>query len=80
MVKEVLVSTDGGRTVHLAGSAPVAGIPQAFASPPGDPAVMTIAAGRATSSGTYWIYRSANGGRTWTTQAIQALPSMTSGR
>ncbi len=68
--KEVLVSTDGGRTVHLAGTAPVAGIPQGFASPPGDPSVITIAAAGAASSGTYWIYRSANGGKTWTTQTI----------
>jgi YVTN family beta-propeller protein len=66
--KEILTSSDGGRTVHLAGRAPASGAPEGFASPPGDPALITIAAaGTTKSSRTAWLYRSANGGRTWTT-------------
>ncbi len=68
--KEVLTSADGGRTVHLAGRAPAAGTPEGFASLPGNPAVITIAAAR-TDPGALWIYRSANHGRTWTTQTLR---------
>jgi YVTN family beta-propeller protein len=80
--KEVLISTDGGRTVHLAGAAPALGIPQAFASPPGDPELITIAASGTNSADKSWLYRSVNGGKTWTTQVIrhyqdQAFTSLT---
>lgn len=72
--KEVLVSTNGGRTVHLIGAAPGVGIPQGFASPPGDPAAMTIAAGSTDSSGLFWIYHSHNGGSSWATEVIRGVP------
>jgi YVTN family beta-propeller protein len=72
--KEVLLSSNGGRTVHLAGPAPALGIPQGFASPPGDPSVLTIAAGGTGSDRKYWLYRSANGGKTWTTVTISSDP------
>jgi len=73
--KEILVSTDGGRTVRLVGPAPSLGVAQGFASPPGDPAVITIAAGgTAKNNRNYWIYRSSNGGKTWTTQTIDSAP------
>ncbi len=70
--KEVLTSANGGRTVHLAGSAPATGIPDSVAIPPGNPSVITIAAGTT-------LYRSANGGRTWTTLPFKgfALESLT---
>lgn len=68
--KEVLISTDGGRTVHLVGAAPALGNPQAFASPPGDPELITIAASGNNSSGKSWLYRSVDGGKTWTTDVI----------
>lgn len=69
VAKEILTSADGGRTVHLAGSAPANGTANFFASPPGNPAVITIASdgklGRP-----LWIYRSANGGVSWTTRTF----------
>jgi photosystem II stability/assembly factor-like uncharacterized protein len=71
--KEVLTSANGGRTVHLAGPAPVNGTPQGFASPPGNPAVITIVAEGTEFSHTVWIYRSANNGKTWTTKKIHTF-------
>ncbi len=68
--KEVLTSTNGGRTVHLTGPAPANGTPEGFASPPGNPAVITITAGGTEFDRDYWIYRSVNDGKTWTTQVI----------
>jgi YVTN family beta-propeller protein len=70
VAKEVLTSADGGRTVHLAGSAPANGTPEFFASPPGNPAVITIASD-APRGRPLWIYRSANRGASWTTRTFQ---------
>lgn len=71
--KELLISTDGGRTVHLVGPAPSRGVAQAFASPPGDPSVITLAAGGTAKNSSYRIYRSADGGKTWTTRVIKGI-------
>lgn len=62
---EVLTSADGGRTVHLAGPAPVTGFMLGFASPPGNPAVITLTES-VDSEQELRIYRSANHGRSWT--------------
>lgn len=75
--KEVLTSANGGRTVRLAGPAPAKGTPLGFASPPGNPAVITIVAGTE-FSGTLRIYRSANNGRTWTIQKIHTNETLRS--
>ena len=63
-VKDVLVSVNGGRTEHLTGHAPLAGdlYGQSFAVPPGRANVITIAA---VTPGPDYLYRSANGGKTW---------------
>lgn len=61
MGKEVLSSSDGGRTVHLAGQAPLRGDPYGIAVPPGQASVITLAA----ASGISFLDRSANGGKTW---------------
>lgn len=68
VAKEILTSTDGGKTVHLTGRAPAMGTPQEFAGPAADPAQLAIAA--ATPATGNWLSHSADGGRTWTTLAI----------
>jgi DNA-binding beta-propeller fold protein YncE len=65
--KEILVSDDGGRTVHLAGPLPAFGIPHGFASPAGDPSLITLAVNGNGPKSPARLYLSANGGRTWTT-------------
>jgi YVTN family beta-propeller protein len=67
---EVLTSADGGRTVHLAGPAPGTGTVTGFASPPGNPAVITLTEAAA-SGQPVRIYRSANQGRTWTAISLR---------
>ena len=57
--KEVLRSADGGKTEHLAGPAPQGGVGGVIAVPRGS-AVITLAA-------EYFLYRSADGGKTWKT-------------
>jgi len=64
--KEVLTSSDGGQTVHLAGRAPFAGDPVGIALPPGRPQVITLAA----NSGASFLDRSADGGKTWTRMQV----------
>lgn len=66
--KAVLRSTDGGKTVHLAGPAPAQGQAQGFAAPPGRPMVVTLAA----AGGADWLYTSRDGGKSWTTWATPA--------
>ena len=66
-VKEVLVSVNGGRTEHLTGHAPMGGDVSGFAAPPRRPKVITIAV---VTPGPDYLYRSANGGKTWGGVAI----------
>jgi photosystem II stability/assembly factor-like uncharacterized protein len=58
--KEVLLSANGGKTEHLVGPAPLAGVGGVIAVPPRGSAVITLAA-------EYFLYRSADGGKTWKT-------------
>ena len=58
--KEVLLSVNGGKTEHLAGPAPLAGVGGVIAVPPRRRVVITLAA-------EYFLYRSADGGKTWKT-------------
>jgi len=58
--KEVLRSANGGKTEHLAGPAPLGGVGGVIAVPPRVSAVITLAA-------EYFLYRSADGGKTWKT-------------
>jgi photosystem II stability/assembly factor-like uncharacterized protein len=60
-IKKVFTSANGGRTFHLAGSPPIAGQIRTLAMPPGRPRVITMSA----ASGATYLFRSANGGRTW---------------
>jgi photosystem II stability/assembly factor-like uncharacterized protein len=62
--KEVLVSVNGGRTERRAGYAPVSGDDpyDGIAVPPPPSTVITIAA---YAPGPDYLYRSANGGKTW---------------
>ena len=60
--KEVLTSSDGGRTVRLAGHAPFGGGTDGIAVPPRHARVITLAA----VSGASFLDRSADGGQTWT--------------
>ena len=62
MGKDVLRSSDGGKTVRLAGQAPFGGIGGTLAVPPHRSTVITLAS----SSGLSFLYRSADGGKTWT--------------
>ena len=59
--REVLRSTNGGRTAHLAGPAQYGGDSGVIAGPPQRPRVITLA----TSDGDGVLYHSANGGKTW---------------
>jgi photosystem II stability/assembly factor-like uncharacterized protein len=59
--KEILRSVNGGKTVHLAGPAPLGGFGGVIATPPHRPGVITLAT-------EYFLDRSANGGKTWTTK------------
>ena len=58
--KEILRSVNGGKTVDLAGPAPLGGFGGVIAMPPHRPGVITLAT-------EYFLDRSANGGKTWTT-------------
>jgi photosystem II stability/assembly factor-like uncharacterized protein len=60
--KEVLTSSDGGQTVHLAGHAPLGGGTDGIAVPPHRARVITLAA----VSGANFLDRSADGGKIWT--------------
>ena len=60
-VKELFTSKNGGRTFHLAGEPSEAGQVYGLAMPPGKPRVITLNA----ASGASYLYRSANGGKTW---------------
>lgn len=62
MAKEVLSSVNGGRTVHLAGPAPLRGVGGVIAVPPHRANVITLA----TASADNFLDRSANGGKSWT--------------
>jgi YVTN family beta-propeller protein len=64
--KEVLASTDGGKTTHLAGKPPAEGDLTGFAVPPGRPQVITAAA----VSGASFLFTSANGGKAWTISTV----------
>lgn len=60
---EVMASSDGGKTEHLAGrKAPIFGDGGAIATPPGRGAVITFAVSVGAPS---WIWRSPDGGKTW---------------
>ena len=68
MDKEVLSSTNGGRTVHLVGQAPFDGTgSQLIAVPPSRGNVITLA----TTSGATWLDRSADGGKTWVVKEVK---------
>jgi hypothetical protein len=62
-IKGIFASANGGRTFRLAGRAPTGGVGGALALPPGRPLLVTLAS----SDGASFLYRSVNGGRTWTT-------------
>jgi len=62
MGKQVLTSADGGKTVHLAGQAPISGTGGMLAVPPRNNKVITLA----TASGASFLDRSGDGGKTWT--------------
>ncbi len=62
--KEVLASTDGGATTHLAGRPPLGGLALGLAV--ASRRVLVVSA----SSGASVLYRSTNGGHTWTTSAM----------
>jgi photosystem II stability/assembly factor-like uncharacterized protein len=66
-VKEVLRSVNGGRTEYLTGQAPLAGDVYGFAVPPYRATVITIAV---VTPGLSYLYRSANGGKTWAEIAV----------
>jgi photosystem II stability/assembly factor-like uncharacterized protein len=60
-IKKLFASSNGGRTFHLAGSPPLAGQIGTVAMPPGRPRMITMSA----ASGATYLYRSADGGKTW---------------
>lgn len=63
-VKKVFVSSNGGRTFHqVGGQLPEAGNVGSLAMPPGQPRQITLTA----TSGASYLYRSADGGKTWQT-------------
>ena len=68
--KEVLLSVNSGSTEHLTGQAPVAGDVAGFAVPPSRATVITIAV---VTPGLSYLYRSANGGKTWAEIAVSGL-------
>jgi hypothetical protein len=63
MRKDVFRSSDGGKTVRLAGQAPFGGDGGPLDVTPGRGQVITLAS----SSGASFLYRSADGGKIWTT-------------
>ena len=65
--KEVLLSVNGGRTEHLIGPAPMGGDVSGFAVLPDRVTMITIAV---VTPGPDYLYRSANGGKTWTRVAV----------
>lgn len=56
--KELLSSANGGRTMHLVGRPPSGGVGGALSVPPGRATVITLA-------DEYFVYRSADSGRSW---------------
>jgi photosystem II stability/assembly factor-like uncharacterized protein len=68
MGKDVFRSSDGGKTLHLGGQAPFGGIGGILAVPPHRSKVITLASSSALS----FLYRSADGGKTWTTATYPA--------
>jgi photosystem II stability/assembly factor-like uncharacterized protein len=64
-VKKVYTSINGGRTFGLAGEPPEPGQVYGLAMPPKNPQVITLNA----ASGASYLYQSANGGKTWKTNA-----------
>jgi hypothetical protein len=67
MDKEVVSSANGGRTVHLAGQAPLGGTTEVIAVPPSRSNVVTLA----TTSDASWLDRSADGGKTWVVEEVK---------
>ena len=65
--KQVLLSVNGGRTEHLIGPAPMRGDVSGFAVRPDRATMITIAV---VTPGPDYLYRSANGGKTWTRVAV----------
>jgi len=61
--KELLGSVNGGRTEHLIGPAPLTGNVAGFAVLPHSTTMITIAV---ITPGQDYLYRSSNGGKTWT--------------
>lgn len=61
--KAVLRSVNGGKTEHLAGTAPTGGVGGVIAAPPRRPAVITLAS-------EYSLDRSADGGKTWSAKYV----------
>jgi hypothetical protein len=66
--KELLSSRNGGRTTTLVGLTPFEGIGGVIAVPPGRSMIVTLAA----ASGASYLHRSANGGKTWVTEAFDS--------
>ena len=62
--KELLESTDGGASVRPVGDAPLGGLVEAFVAL--SPSLLVLAA----SSGAGFLYRSADGGRRWTSTTL----------
>jgi photosystem II stability/assembly factor-like uncharacterized protein len=65
-VKKVYASSNGGRSFHLVGWPPEAGNVGTVAMPPGRPRLITVTA----TSGASYLYRSANGGKSWGTTEL----------
>ena len=65
--KEVLLSVNGGRTARLIGPAPMRGDVAGFAVLPHRATIITIAV---VTPGLDYLYRSANGGKTWAEVAV----------
>lgn len=66
-IKKAFTSSNGGRTFHLAAGQPAEpGNVGVLAMPPGRPQVITLTA----SSGATFLYRSVNGGKTWSQETF----------
>lgn len=63
-IKKIFTSTDGGHIFRANGQPPEPGEPGTLAMPPGHPQVTTLTA----VSGATFLYRSADGGKTWQTK------------
>ena len=62
--KQLMVSANGGLTAHLAGRLPLGGLVSGMAA--ASPEELVVAA----SSGAGFLYRSSDGGRTWSTKML----------